>query len=87
MEKSIRIKNWLLEQVQQKAKHYDVYIDEERTEQGALKLTDGFATVVGEILSETEKAVKVLLSSGKIVGSYKGWETWLPKSCVIVLEH
>lgn len=35
-----------------------------------------------EVLSESEKAIQVILGTGDIVGSYKGWKTWLPKSVI-----
>lgn len=44
---------------------------------------DGYKLVrVQEVLKETEKAVQVVLSTGNVVGSIKGWRTWIPKSVI-----
>ena len=37
---------------------------------------------VHEVLKETEKAVHVVLSTGDVVGSIKGWKTWITKSVI-----
>lgn len=44
---------------------------------------NGYVVVkVIEVLKESEKAVEVVLSTGDVVGSYKGWKAWIPKSTI-----
>ena len=38
--------------------------------------------VAEEVLNESEKAIKVRLATGEVVGSYKGWVAWVPKSVI-----
>ena len=80
--KNLYIKEWLIDKIQAEAGRYDVYIDHpERSEIGTPVVRDGFVMVViQEMIKETEKAIYVRLSSGSVVGSYKGWRCWLPKS-------
>ncbi|WP_158562690.1 hypothetical protein [Eubacterium sp. AF17-7] len=43
----------------------------------------GYITVyIQEEIKETEKAINVVLSTGHVDGSTKGWKTWIPKSVV-----
>lgn len=84
----MRVKAWFLDKEQQKAKHYNTWIDcVDRTtdEHGMLAAdADGCYTVIAEeVLAESDKAAKVKLSTGLIVGSVKGWTTWIPKSLII----
>ena len=78
------IKEWFYEKEEEKAMWYNTFIDTpERNEDGTVKVVDGYVlTVVEEILQESEKAIKVRFSTGSVVGSYKGWTTWIPKSVV-----
>ena len=79
----LRIKEWFYEKTQNVAQRYNTFIDTERDENGCTKVEDGFVTVhVLEILTESEKAIQVILDTGSVVGSVKGWKTWIPKSVV-----
>ncbi len=83
--KTIRIKEWFLDKTQQVAKTYNCFIDTpERGEHGLAVVDENgtVAVIVEEELSESEKAVKVRLATGSIVGSVKGWTTWIPKSVI-----
>lgn len=79
----LRIKEWFEEKEQNKASAYNIYFQiADRNEDGSIKREDGFVSLVCEILAESEKAVKVHIESGDVVGSAKGWTTWVPKSVV-----
>ena len=83
MLKAIKVKEWFEAKEQEKAKKYNIYFQiAERNENGTIKSENGYVSVVGEILAETEKAVKCHIESGDVVGSYKGWTTWIPKSVI-----
>lgn len=80
----LKIKEWFLDKIQDTAKRYNTYIDLSRNDDHTVDREDGcvFPTIV-ERLGESEKAIKVRLSTGSIVGSYKGWVTWIPKSVIM----
>jgi hypothetical protein len=80
----LKIKEWFLNKTQVVAGSYNVYIDFKRDENlNQMLIEDGYATVfVEEKIAETEKAIQVRLSSGLVVGSSKGWKTWIPKSVI-----
>lgn len=79
----LKIKEWFYENTQDTAARYNTFIDTDRDENGYTKVDDGFVTVrVLEVLSESEKAIQVLLDTGSVVGSVKGWRTWIPKSVI-----
>lgn len=79
----LRIKEWFYEKTQDTATRYNTFIDTDRDENGYTKVEDGFVTVFAlEILAESEKAMQVLLGTGSVVGSVKGWRTWIPKSVI-----
>lgn len=78
----IRIKQWFEEKVQREAKHHNVWLDLKNDENG-IEVIDGYVTAyVDEVLAESEKAIKVRLYSGSVVGSVHGWVTWIPKSVI-----
>lgn len=78
---SMKVKEWIIDKAQRTAADYNCWIDFERDEQGMRKVENGYLTViVDEVLAETEKAVQVRLQTGEVVGSYKGWKLWIPKS-------
>ena len=78
----IKIKEWFEEKIQNDARRYHMSIDV-AYKNGYIDVVDDCVFVcVQEKLSETEKAVKVVLSTGYIDGSYKGWTTWIPKSVI-----
>ena len=86
--KKIRIKEWLFDKVQNEARRHNIFIDTpERTNDEFRKAVvhdDGTVLVIAEeTLSETDKAIKVRLSSGSVVGSHKGWILWAPKSQIV----
>lgn len=76
----IRVKEWFINKEQNKATRYNIFFDHARNEDGTIKVESGFVTVFVEIVAETEKAIKVDLMTGSVVGSCKGWQTWIPKS-------
>lgn len=78
--KEIKVKEWFVNKAQNEATRYNIFFDHERNEDGTIKVENGFVTVFGEIVAETEKAIKVELMTGSVVGSGKGWQTWIPKS-------
>lgn len=81
----IKIKDWFLDKTQDTARRYNTWIDVfSRDEETGMELSiDGYKSVrVQEVLKETEKAVQVVLSTGDVVGSIKGWRTWIPKSVI-----
>ncbi len=83
----IKVKEWFVDKQQDVARGYNVYIDYERNEHGTKLIEDGYLTVmVDEWISESEKAIQVRLSSGAVVGSVKGWKTWIPKSVILSVE-
>lgn len=82
----MKIKKWFLDKTQETATRYNTFIDvedESRTENGIEADSEGYVSViVREVLRETEKAVQVVLETGNVIGSYKGWTTWIPKSLI-----
>lgn len=82
----IKIKDWFLDKTQDTARRYNMWIDVfSRDEETGMEISiDGYKSVrVQEVLKETEKAVQVVLSTGDVVGSIKGWKTWIPKSVIV----
>lgn len=75
MRKSIKIKEWFYDKQQETAGRYNCYIDKKDSE-------EGYVEVVAEQLKETEKAIQVKLDTGLVLGSYKGWTCWIPKSVI-----
>lgn len=82
LNKIIKVKAWVIDQAHQTARRYNCYIDyAKRNEDGTRKEEDGYIWVYGEeVIAETEKAIQIRLGTGRVVGSYKGWATWIPKS-------
>jgi hypothetical protein len=79
--KQLKIKEWIIDREQSNATRYNVFMDFERDDvTGTRKVTDGFLTVTVTVLSETEKAIRINIESGLVVGSSTGWTTWVPKS-------
>ena len=79
----LKVKEWFLNKTQETATRYNTCIDFERNEDDTVLVVDGYATVyVEEKLAETEKAVQVKLHTGNVLGSYKGWTVWVPKSVI-----
>ena len=79
----LKVKEWFLNKTQETATRYNTFIDFERNEDDTVLVVDGYATVyVEEKLAETEKAVQVKLHTGNVLGSYKGWTVWVPKSVI-----
>ena len=83
----VRVKEWFLDKQQDIARGYNCFIDTpERNEFGMAVVEDGFVQVwVDFVLGETEKAVHVVLATGEVVGSVKGWKCWIPKSCIAAI--
>lgn len=87
--KEIKIKDWFFNKMQDEAKRYNYWIDVKYNEEmkdgdaNLINNEDGYVTAyVQEEIKETEKAVNVVLSTGFIDGSTKGWKTWMPKSVI-----
>lgn len=84
MREELKVKEWVIRKEQEIAARYNVFIDySRRTDDVENKpfVEDGCVFVkVEELLEETEKAIRVRLSSGDVVGSYNGWTLWIPKS-------
>lgn len=79
--RTIRVSEWFITKAQKSASAYNTFIDYERNEEGLVMVINGKVTVfVDEYIAETEKAVKVRLQTGAVVGSVKGWTLWVPKS-------
>ena len=79
--KQLKVKEWIIDREQSKATGYNVFMDFERDDStGTRKVTDGFLTVTVTVISETEKAIRINIESGLVVGSSAGWITWVPKS-------
>lgn len=78
----LKVKAWIIDKAQQTATGYNCFIDYTRRDEiGAAVEEDGYNYVlVEEVLAETEKAIRVRLHTGWVVGSYKGWTLWIPKS-------
>ena len=80
---TLKIKEWFLNKTQETATRYNTFIDFERNEESTMLVVDGYATVFGEEkIAESEKAIQVVLHTGDVLGSCKGWKTWIPKSVV-----
>lgn len=74
--KEMLIKEWFFNKQEDIARTYNCFIDKKDD-------TDGYVKVlVEEQIKESEKAVQVKLATGSIVGSYKGWTCWIPKSVI-----
>lgn len=77
----LTVKEWIIDKAQDTASYYNLHIDFVRDENGYRKVENGYITViVEEQLAESEKAIKVRLHTGDVVGSGKGWSLWIPKS-------
>ena len=78
---TLKVKEWVINKAQETATRYNTFIDFERNEEGMAKVEDGFLTVyVEEVVSETAKAIQIVLGTGSVLGSSKGWKMWVPKS-------
>lgn len=82
----MKIKKWFIEKQKMTAQRYDIYFTFTRrtddvTNQPVVE-DDCYFLEIEEILAESEKAIRVKISSGDVVGSFKGWTTWIPKSVI-----
>lgn len=82
--KFAKVKAWVIDKAQEVSGSYNTFINVySRDEKTGATVTDenGYYTIcIEETLKETEKAVQVVLATGDVVGSVKGWKTWIPKS-------
>lgn len=78
----LKIKEWFFEKIENEASHYHTHLEADY-EDGKRVVEDGcvFAQIE-EKIAESEKAIKVRFSSGRIDGSVKGWISWVPKSVI-----
>ena len=81
----VKVKQYVINKAEETSRRYNTWIDiYSRDDKGSVVIEDGYVTVmVQEVISESEKAVQVILSTGDIVGSTKGWKTWIPKSAIM----
>lgn len=79
----IEMKRWIYDKISEDAKRYNTFIDVEHVNGYYADTEKDTVKAIGEILKETEKAIQVKFSTGSVVGSYKGWTAWLPKSQLI----
>lgn len=82
MKKDLKIKEWFYEKIDDISKTYQCFIDFKRDENGMRLVDDGCVTVYAEVLAESDKAIKATLETGSVVGSRKGWTTWIPKAVI-----
>ena len=83
----IGVKEWFYDKEHDKATRYNIFMDYERDENGLANIVDGYIFLkVEKILGKSEKAIHVRISSGDVVGSYKGWTCWIPKSLIFNSE-
>ena len=89
--KELKVKSWVIDKAAAEAKRFNTWIDfTRRTDDAARRplIEDGCVYVLAEeVLSETEKAVRVKLSTGGVVGSTKGWTLWIPKSQILPINE
>lgn len=79
----LAVKEWFIDKEQDKAQRYNVFMDFVRNEDGTVKVADGYVFAkIEEVIKESEKAIQVKISSGDVLGSYKGWTCWIPKSLI-----
>ena len=81
----IKVKEWFIKKTEQTSKRYDTWIDVYSRDENEKVTADenGYITVLAEkVIAESEKAVQLVLHTGDIVGSGKGWKTWIPKSVI-----
>ena len=78
---TLRIKEWFVDKEADKAARYNMFFEYfKRNENGTRIVENGYIELICEKLAESEKAVKVTIQTGDVVGSTKGWTTWVPKS-------
>lgn len=77
---TVQVKEWKAGQIDMEAKRFNTWCDVEY-DQNDVAIIGRYVNV--ELLKETEKAYQFKLSSGSVVGSVKGWTTWVPKSAVV----
>lgn len=77
----LTVREWIIDKAQREARAYNMFIDFERNENGMRNVVDGcIKAYAEEVLAETEKALKVRLQTGDVVGNTNGWTMWIPKS-------
>ena len=83
-EEYLKIKDWFYSKTSETAERYNTFIDVfSRNEYGMILAENGYITVrAQEVLNESEKAIQVVLSTGAVDGSVKGWKCWIPKSVI-----
>lgn len=83
----MKIKTWFVEKQEAIAQNYNIFFTYTRRTQDVCRKPviedDCYFLEIEEILAESEKAVRVKISSGDVVGSFKGWTTWIPKSVIL----
>lgn len=80
--KSIKVKEWFYDKEASKAKVYNIFFNVEYKD-GMINRENEMVTLSSvDVLAETEKAIKVEIATGAVVGSSKGWTTWIPKSVI-----
>jgi hypothetical protein len=82
----LKVKSWFIDKESEKASRYNTFFDFKRKDNGSWEEIieeDGFKYVfIQKVLNESEKAIQVQISTGDVLGSYKGWKVWIPKSLI-----
>lgn len=85
----LKVKKWIIDKAQSEAKKYNIWFDISRRTNDIsntpLVEDDCLYIHCEEVLSETEKAVQVKVSTGSVDGSAKGWTLWVPKSQIMAI--
>lgn len=84
--KIFKIKEWLFDKINNEAKGYHMLLDGEYHDESGNRVLDHTSIHVIEVLSETEKALRVKLECTTFGGHYHSYTTWLPKSQIISIE-
>lgn len=83
---TMKIKTWFIDKEQDKAENYNMFFNFEYENKGEYEQileADGcYIVYIDEVISESEKAIQVVIATGNI-GNSKGWKTWVPKSVII----
>lgn len=74
----VKVKEWFFNKTYAQAREYGMFLDGEYKD-GCLRHD---MVRVADVLSETEKAYKVMLETTTIGGRFATFTTWMPKSVI-----
>lgn len=87
MKKTMRVKEWLVNRIDEEARGYNRMIDINKDREfgaPAIADEDGCLTIyVEEIESESEKAYKCKLGAETMNGAVTTWSAWIAKSQIV----